>query len=80
MAFDVLKNRVYFEKNIVGQTISDVSKNKGGYLQIHLSLDQYFSTWYEVHGSDYDTYVLVQVFSSDECIFASNTACDDLKR
>ena len=50
MAFSVAKNRAYFEENIVGQTISHVSKTSGGYLQIHLTSNQYFSTWYEVHG------------------------------
>ena len=79
MAFSVAKNRAYFEENIVGQTISNVSKTSDGYLQIHLTSNQYFSTWYEVHGYDYDTYILVKVFAQEECIFESETASDDLR-
>ena len=47
MAFSVAKNRAYFEENIVGQTISHVSKRIFANPPDFKSV---FSTWYEVHG------------------------------
>ena len=78
MAFRIPKNRTHFQENIIGQTISDISTNASGYLKIHLTSNQYFSIFYELDGSDYDTYVCVRVYSQQgESIFQSWSQVDN---